>query len=360
MHSLVHKIYTRFLKTILLAVLFTLAGCGGGGGGGAAPPVANQPPVAQNSCPTILDSNSSATVNLVATDPEGSTLTYTIASSPANGSVSPPSNTTGVFTYTPIIASPLRGMDRFTFTVTDSGGLTSAPATVTILNNGAVRIMPLGDSLTSGTGDPNGAGYRRRLYQELETQVGAGRINFVGSQTTGLQVDFDRNHEGHGGWCDDNVPCGGGAFGNIRDSINGFLNTNPADILLLHIGTNDFEENDAGVNSILNNINTWATNNYPLYVFVARIIPSRDGTLVSVTTFNNNVELIDNNRSKTTVFNVNQQTGAGIHNISDATGNTGNPAFYADNLHLNPSGYNLMADKWKADMTSAGVLPTCP
>lgn len=350
--------YTCFRKTFPLALLFILSGCGGGGGGAA--PAPNQPPVALNACPTILDSNSSAAVNLVATDPEGGTLTYTIASSPANGSVSPPSNTTGVFTYTPNIVSTRRGMDRFTFTVTDSGGLTSAPATVTILNNGTVRIMPLGDSLTSGTGDTNDAGYRRRLFQELETQVGTGRINFVGSQTTGLQMDFDRDHEGHGGWCDDNNPCGGGAFGNISDSINGFLNNNPADIILLHIGTNDFDENNAGVISILNNINTWATNNYPLNVFVARIIPSRDGTLVSVTTFNNNVDLIAVNRSKTTVVKVNQQTGAGIHNVSDATGNTGNPAFYADNLHLNPDGYNLMADKWKADMVTAGVLPACP
>jgi hypothetical protein len=31
-----------------------------------------------------------------------------------------------------------------------------------------------------------------------------------------------------------------------------------------------------------------------------------------------------------------------------------------DNLHPKLSGYEKIADKWKADMLTAGVLPNCP
>ncbi|MCR4298134.1 MAG: hypothetical protein NUV75_05170 [Gallionella sp.] len=349
-----------------------LTGCGGGGGN--SPPIINVPPVADNSCSTIMNSNPSIVMSLSASDSNGNSTiaSYTIDTLPTNGilsgcMVAPCVQTCATnpqcasFTYTPNAnATGRRGMDKFNFHVTDSGGLSSPMATAWILNNGQVRIMPLGDSITVGSGDPNNVGYRRKLFQDLEPMIGTGRLDFVGGVTSGIPTDFDRDHEGHGGWCDDNNPCGGGAFGNINDSVTGFLNSNPADIVLLHIGTNDFDESNVGVNGILNNINSWAQINYPINVFVARIIPSRDGSLGNVNTFNNNVELIANNRSHTTVQVVNQQTGAGIHNTGDPTGNTGNPAFYAENLHPNPAGYALMADKWKTDMMVSGVLPSCP
>jgi lysophospholipase L1-like esterase len=31
-----------------------------------------------------------------------------------------------------------------------------------------------------------------------------------------------------------------------------------------------------------------------------------------------------------------------------------------DNVHPNLTGYNKMADKWKADLISSGTLPSCP
>jgi lysophospholipase L1-like esterase len=31
-----------------------------------------------------------------------------------------------------------------------------------------------------------------------------------------------------------------------------------------------------------------------------------------------------------------------------------------DNLHPNQDGYDTMADKWKVDMLTSGVLPSCP
>jgi hypothetical protein len=74
-------------------------------------------------------------ITLTGTDPEGSPLTYAIASQPAAGTLS------GIapnVTYTPNLNS--NAADAFTFTVTDNALLTSATATVTI------NIIPVNDA----------------------------------------------------------------------------------------------------------------------------------------------------------------------------------------------------------------------
>ena len=61
-----------------------------------------------------------------------------------------------------------------------------------------IRIMPLGDSITYGTGAAGG--YRYPLYIAL-TNAGY-NVDYVGTQT-GNSVDglgAEINHEGHGGW----------------------------------------------------------------------------------------------------------------------------------------------------------------
>ena len=90
-----------------------------------------------------------------------------------------------------------------------------------------VRIMPLGDSITYGSLP---GGYRNKLYQML---AAAGyNVDFVGTQTVnGVATLPDSDHEGHSGWTigqlDANIA---GWFGAIADP----------DVILLHIGTNDF------------------------------------------------------------------------------------------------------------------------
>ncbi|MGE5810107.1 MAG: SGNH/GDSL hydrolase family protein [Ignavibacteria bacterium] len=104
-----------------------------------------------------------------------------------------------------------------------------------------IKIMPLGDSITQGVGDDSSAGYRKYLYRKL---VALGyNVDFVGSLTNGVGTDYDRNHEGHGGW---------GAYRetnpstSLKDSLPKFLTQNPPDVIILHIGTNDLS--DAGAN----------------------------------------------------------------------------------------------------------------
>ncbi|MGA9033493.1 MAG: Ig-like domain-containing protein, partial [Sulfuricaulis sp.] len=324
-------------------------------------------PVASNACTSTAAGVGIGNGVLTATDPENQALTFELFTNGTKGSATVFAN--GTFTYTPYTNLPsgdgqARGQDKFTYRVTDSGGL-SATGTVWVLLDGKVRIMPLGDSITAGitTGSlpatGNRIGYRKDLYNGLTT-LSAGKygIDLVGSQSDGSNYTFDLNHEGHPGWCDDlATACTG--FNGIAENVISFLNANPADVILLHIGTNYFNTSNAGVNSILNNINTWAQSNYPITVMVARIIPAVDGSL-NVQTFNNNVAAIATDRPYVKVFRVDEQ--GELHLTGDPTGNYADPSLMTtgNNLHPNAAGYTKMANRWQADLITDNVLPGCP
>jgi lysophospholipase L1-like esterase len=325
----------------------------------------NLPPVASNACTSTAAGVGIGNGMLTATDPENQALTFELLTNGTKGSATVYAD--GRFTYTPYTNLPsgdgqARGMDKFTYRVTDTSGL-SATGTVWVLLDGKVRIMPLGDSITAGvtsndlpaTGDR--IGYRYDLYTGL-TALSAGKygIDFVGSQSDGSNYTFDLNHEGHPGWCDDLLTsCS--AYNGISENVISFLNANPADVILLHIGTNGFNTDNTGVNSILNNINTWAQSNYPVTVMVARIIPATDGSL-NVQTFNNNVALIATDRPFVKVFMVDEQSE--LHMTGDPTGNYADLSLMASLLHPNAAGYTKMANRWQADLITDRVLPSCP
>lgn len=102
--------------------------------------------------------------------------------------------------------------------------------------------MPLGDSITYGTGAAGG--YRTRLYADL-TNAGY-TFNFIGSATDNSSVPLttagQTHHEGHSGYyirqISDNLDGNDHSRGN-----NGGFRLNAAvqpDYILLLIGTNDF------------------------------------------------------------------------------------------------------------------------
>jgi len=95
----------------------------------AAPPP-NLAPVADGKAVTT-DEETSVTVTLTATDPEGTALSYRIATGPVRGTLQTGSSADGSrVTYTPQAA--FTGSDQFTFVAVDAGGVESAPATVTV------------------------------------------------------------------------------------------------------------------------------------------------------------------------------------------------------------------------------------
>jgi len=106
------------------------------------------------------------------------------------------------------------------------------------------RIMALGDSITDGYDHPGG--YRPFLWRSLQDK--GCTVEFVGSQENG--VSPSHKHEGHSGW----------RIADIHDRIKAWLTANPADIILLLIGTNDmFQVQDLPqapqrLNALLNTI----------------------------------------------------------------------------------------------------------
>jgi len=202
-----------------------------------------------------------------------------------------------------------------------------------------VRIMPLGNSITHGTyghGDPRTddyvTGYRQSLYLSL-TDAGYD-VDFVGSLQTGQSAtpSFDYDHEGHGGWTDSQVAS------NVYD----WLVANPADVVLLHIGTNGLDTSPDDVEDILDEIDRYSED---ITVILARIINRRDHVCPNgstTTTFNDNVEALAEARiaNGDKIIIVDMECGAGIDYSQYPPGDM------YDNLHPYDTGYDKMADVW--------------
>ncbi|WP_079008331.1 FG-GAP-like repeat-containing protein [Streptomyces sp. XY431] len=92
-----------------------------------------------------------------------------------------------------------------------------------------VRVMPLGDSITLGTGSRTTSSYRAELWDALKSQND--EVDFVGSQSAGVLPDDD--HEGHSGWRIDQ----------IADLAECSLPYYRPNIVTLHAGTNDMNQN---------------------------------------------------------------------------------------------------------------------
>jgi acyl-CoA thioesterase I len=111
--------------------------------------------------------------------------------------------------------------------------------------NGPVRIMPLGDSVTSGL--DGSASYRYWLWKQLQAK--GFNVDFVGTLwgvgadgASGIYPDFDQDHEGHFGATTDDILNGIGDWA---------AQTQPQVVLLL-IGGNDFQ-NGAAPQQVLDN-----------------------------------------------------------------------------------------------------------
>ncbi|GIE95013.1 SGNH/GDSL hydrolase family protein [Paractinoplanes rishiriensis] len=89
----------------------------------------------------------------------------------------------------------------------------------------ALRVMPLGDSITWGIGSADRDGYRAALHRRL-TSAGLD-VDFVGSARNGRGPD--RDHEGHKGW----------TINQLAEHVEPWLTRYQPDVILLHIGTND-------------------------------------------------------------------------------------------------------------------------
>ena len=205
------------------------------------------------------------------------------------------------------------------------------------LSAGAFRIMPLGDSITEGLGSTGDVGYRRPLYLGL-TSMGYD-VDFVGSLTHGLYTDFDRNHEGHYAW-----------YANqIRDNIITWLNNNPADIILLHIGTNDITDGQppagvaAEIGQILDNIDTYENTHHVTITVIVAMIIDRVPANPAISTLNYAIQ---------NLYNTRKAAGDNLILVDMQPAINYSKDMY-DAYHPNDNGYFNMAYNWKVHILDA-------
>lgn len=105
--------------------------------------------------------------------------------------------------------------------------------------NATLRYMPFGDSITEIIC------WRAKLWEKLKTTEW-GTVDWVGSGKTEnncRDTTYDRDNEGHSGFLAINIA-------NSKQLV-GWLNTNPADVITMHLGTNDIVQQNKPVDQII-------------------------------------------------------------------------------------------------------------
>ena len=232
-------------------------------------------------------------------------------------------------------------------------GTWAAPLLAKEADARVIRIMPLGDSITydNRRKDMRPVGvriaYRRTLHDLLKSAGYA--FDFVGSENAGeryLGAEMDDN-AGFPGISDDQlaVLIGTGFAGHksIQVTPGPYLETYPADIILLHIGTIKVDPSPDDVEDILENIRE---SDPDVHIIIARIVNRYPYDEVT-TTFNDNVEAMVKARADHRITMVDMENGAGIDYYTDMD----------DDLHPNHLGYDKMAAVWFAALDALLSTP---
>lgn len=208
-----------------------------------------------------------------------------------------------------------------------------------------VHIMPVGDSITRGYGSGivMENSYRKALWHLLAENGYA--VEFVGSQISG---DFPGNrHEGRNGW----HAAQATGTNTVLCQVAGWLAETPADIVLLHIGTNDIlgQDGDAEeVAQILDEIfgaNPGATVVLALIINAATNSPHR----ANISAYNAGLGAMAQARiaNGDRLIVADMENGAGIDYASSDM---------ADQLHPSQTGYDKMATNWYPAVAQAIAL----
>ena len=194
-----------------------------------------------------------------------------------------------------------------------------------------VRIMPIGDSLTSGVSNTViPGGYRNRLYSLLTT---AGyNVDFVGLNTDSNNPGLpDKDHQG----------VGGARIDEIQSNLAGWLNAvQDPDVVLLLIGTNDFSQNFniGAVQTRLTNLIADIATRRPFAKIIVSNLPLR--------TDSPSLEALQASYSAAIPGIVSNQVLLGRQVSFVDMRSAWVPSDLVEGVHPNQGGYDKMADVW--------------
>ncbi|KAF2449733.1 carbohydrate esterase family 3 protein [Karstenula rhodostoma CBS 690.94] len=195
--------------------------------------------------------------------------------------------------------------------------------------NTTIRYMPFGDSITEIIC------WRALLWEKLQTTEWAS-VNFVGSGKTEnncKDAKYDRDNEGHSGFLAIDIAT--------KNQLDGWLKTNPADVLTMHLGTNDIVQQNKNVADIIaaftRLVGTARTHNPKMKIVVAQIIPMGMGS------YNTKIQQL-NAQIPPWAAGLNK-TESPIWVVDQYTGFSGS-ADLRDGVHPNAGGDKKMMDVW--------------
>ncbi|MBN1187050.1 MAG: fibronectin type III domain-containing protein [Bacteroidales bacterium] len=237
-----------------------------------------------------------------------------------------------------------------------------------ILDAQTYRILPLGNSITEGFDasaptESERVAYRKELYDGL-TSAGY-NFDLVGHKNSGYALFSDADHGGIPGsraqYIVRLLRDGFDERNNIQITPDGmpYLDVYPADIILIHIGTNDITHGEGSsafdVGNILDEIDAWeASSGTHVAVFVARIIQRTDDPALNDATIqlNDNVAIMVAGRGDPGIFMVNIESGAGIDYAAELK---------EDGIHPEQSAYDKMGYKWYLSLNEyLSAIPEAP
>ena len=195
-------------------------------------------------------------------------------------------------------------------------------------------------------------GYRKPLLDKL---MAAGYpIDFVGSQSFGAGIPgFDDQSEVH-----TMASLTGGAHakeaGYPATGIYAWLNQNPADFVLLHVGSEDLSAARVDhVEAILTEIDRWESDHAAeVRVLLARVI-DRQPIDPRISAFNDQLQAMAEAR-------ITNATHSDKITIVDQHAALSYPADMSDRLHPTAAGYNKMATAWFEGIQSTCQPPISP